>query len=145
MAISVDAYAVSRLAGPGLRRGVHQSLRLAGQFTLLVLLLGVGTVLAQITAVPLPGNLIGMLLLLALLHFGVLRLEQIQDLAGFGIKHLNFFFVPYAVGLMTWTELFATSGIALAISLIGSTIVCLAVTGLTAQHLAMRAGGPDGA
>ncbi len=145
MAIAVEACAVGRAPGLGRSRRVHRGLRLVGQFALLVLLFHVGTALVRITALPLPGNLVGMLLLLALLYLGVLRLEQVQDLAVLALKHLNFFFVPFAVGLMSWTGLLATSGVALALSFIGGMIVCLAVTGLIGQHLAVRGGGPDDA
>src|SRR3712207_620182 len=140
MAIAVEARVVGRVPRLGLGRRVRRGVRLAGQFALLVLLFQVGTALVRITALPLPGNLVGMLLLLALLYLGVLRLEQVQDLADLALKHLNFFFVPFAIGLMGWTELLATGGVALAISFTGGMLVCLAVTGLIGQHLAAQGG-----
>jgi holin-like protein len=111
-----------------------------GQGALLVLLFYAGTAVVEATRVPLPGNLVGMLLLLGLLRLGVVRPEQVQDLTGFVLQHLNFFFVPLAVGLMAWTGLLAESGLALGLSLLGSAVACLAVAGLVGQRLA-RWGG----
>ena len=145
MARSAEARLVLR--APSLRLGLSPRIRLglrnAGQFLLLKLLFQVCSALVQAVAVPLPGNLVGMLLLLALLRFGVLRLEQVQELADLTLKHLNFFFIPFAVGLMTWTALLASSGVALVVSLVGSMIVCLAVAGLVSERLSARGGGPD--
>ena len=145
MAIAVEAHVVGRAPRLGLGRRVRHGLRLAGQFALLVLLFQAGTVLVRVTALPLPGNLVGMLILLALLHLGVVRLRHVQDVADLALKRLNFFFVPFAVGLMTWTGLLAASGVALAISFTGGMITCLAVTGLIGQYLSARGGGPDDA
>lgn len=122
---------------------VRLGLKLAGQFLLLVLLFQAGTTLVQATAVPLPGNLVGMLLLFGLLRLGVVRLDHVQAVAELGLQHLNFFFIPFAVGLMAWTELLGTSGVALVISQVGSMIVCLVITGLLGRRLTARGGGPD--
>jgi holin-like protein len=110
---------------------------------LLVVLFYTGAGLVERTGVPLPGNLVGMLLLLALLRLGVVRLEQVQDAATLLLKHLNLFFVPLAVGLTAWGGLLGASGVGLAVSLAGSAAVCLAVAGLTGQRLAARGGASD--
>ncbi len=131
----------------GLRARVPRSLRLGlrlmGQFLILVLLFYAGAALVQATGAPLPGNLVGMLLLLALLWSGAVRLEHVQDAASLLLKHLNFFFVPLAVGLMAWGGLLGASGAGLALSLAGSAAVCLAVAGLVGQRLSARGGEPD--
>jgi holin-like protein len=122
---------------------VRLGLRLAGQFALLVLLFHAGTAAAEATGVPLPGNLVGMLLLLGLLRLGVVRPGHVQDLAGLALQHLNFFFIPLAVGLMTWTGLLAASGVALGLSLLGSAVVGLAVAGRVGQRLSRWGGAYD--
>ena len=124
----------------GVPRPLRLGLQLAGQFLLLVLLFYAGVALVQATGVPLPGNLVGMLLLLALLRLGVVRLEHVQDAAALVLKHLNLFFVPLAVGLMAWGGLLGASGVGLGVSLAGSAAVCLAVAGLIGQRLAPRGG-----
>ena len=144
MTIPFAASAARPLApGIGVPRALRLGLRLAGQFLVLVGLSYAGTAVVRATDAPLPGNLVGMLLLLLLLRLGVVRPEQVQDAAALVLKHLNFFFVPLAVGLMAWGGLLGASGAGLAVSLAGSAAVCLAVAGLVGQRLSPRGGEPD--
>jgi holin-like protein len=50
---------------------------------------------------PIPGSVLGMILLFVSLSMGIIKLNYIEKAAEFLIKHLALFFVPYAVGLMT--------------------------------------------
>ncbi len=68
---------------------------------------------------------------------------QHLELAGrFLLKHLAFFFIPFALGLMTQGALFAGSGAAFAASLVGGAVIGIAVAGATAQLVARRMEGP---
>jgi holin-like protein len=109
--------------------------RLAGQFSLLIALYYIGTVLVQVSGVPLPGNLVGMLLLLGLLRLGVVRIEQLEEAAALLLQHLNLFFVPLAVGLMAWSGLLGANAVGLGLCLAGSAAISLAVAGLIGQRL----------
>ena len=129
----------------GVPRQVRLGLHLAGQSLLLVAVYYAGTALVQATGMPLPGNLVGMLLLLGLLRLGVVRLEHVQDAATLLLQHLNLFFIPLAVGLMAWGGLLGASGLGLGVSLAGSAAVCLAVAGLAGQRLARMTGAADAA
>ena len=59
--------------------GTHRNLavRVAGQCVLLWLLYEAGSLIAQASRLPLPGNLLGLLLLLALLETGIVRATEI--------------------------------------------------------------------
>ena len=115
-------------------------LRLTSQGLLLTAVYLVGNWLARILNLPLPGNVVGVLLLLGLLSSGVIRPAQIDELCAFVLKHLTFFFVPLAVGLMTQGGLFAAAGSVLVVCLIGAAAVGIATAGLVAQALAHRGG-----
>jgi holin-like protein len=127
----------------GVPRSLRLGLRLVSQFLVLVGLYYAGTALVRATGVALPGNLVGMLLLLGLLRLGVVRLEHVEDAASLVLQHLNLFFLPLAVGLMTWSGLLGASAAGLGVSLAGSAAVCLAVAGLIGQRLATREGAFD--
>jgi holin-like protein len=114
--------------------------RLASQAFLLTVIYLVGMGLATMLKLPLPGNVIGLLLLLGLLASGVIRPAQIDELCSFVLKHLTFFFVPLAVGLMTQGGLFASAGSVLVGCLVGAAAVGIATAGLVAQALARRGG-----
>ncbi len=118
------------------RSAAASVVRLAAQLALLWLILAGGGALSQALALPLPGNLAGMLLLLALLWSGVIRLSWVQDLSAMLVRHLMLFFVPLAVGLMVWQNLLATSGVIIGLSLVGSAAVGMLTAGLVAQRLA---------
>ncbi|MCT4794368.1 CidA/LrgA family protein [Exiguobacterium alkaliphilum] len=79
-----------------------------------------------------PGNVIGMVLLLVLLLTKVIRVEWIEDSAGFLTKHLAFFFIPIAVGLMSYGGLLKAEGVPLFLALLTSLAVGLTVTALIA-------------
>jgi holin-like protein len=140
---SVAASAPSLSIGAGIPRRLRPGCRLAGRSLLLVVLFFAGAALAQATAMPLPGNLVGILLLLALLRLGIVRLEHVEAAAGLLLKHLNLFFIPLAVGLMAWGGLLGASGLGLGVSLAGSAAVCLAVAGFAGQRLARTGGASD--
>jgi holin-like protein len=126
------------LLSAGVARRAWVGFRLAGQFSLLIALYYSGTVLVQVFGVPLPGNLVGMLLLLGLFRLGVVRIEQLDEAATLLVQHLNLFFIPLAVGLMAWGGLLGASGAGLGLCLAGSVAICLAVAGLVGQRMVDR-------
>lgn len=118
--------------------------RIAGQIALLVAVFQAGSALTSGLHLPVPGNLVGMLLLLSLLVVKVLRPAHLDEVGGFALRHLVFFFVPLAVGVMTWGDLIARSGLVLGASLIVSAAVGVAVAGLIAQRLCRGEDGSRG-
>jgi holin-like protein len=85
--------------------------------------------------VPLPGNVAGMLLLLALLCTGVVPARLFERSSTLLARHLAFFFVPIAVGLMDLGPTVVSYGWQLLLVLVGSAAVGLCVTGWVAQLL----------
>jgi holin-like protein len=104
----------------------------------LLLVSQLGYAIASWLHLPVPGNLLGMLLLLALLATGVVRLAWIEASASLLVRHLAFFFVPITVGLMGLGDLFRANGAAIVITLTVSAVVGLCVAGLSSQRLASR-------
>jgi holin-like protein len=90
---------------------------------------------------PVPGNLLGMLILVALLTSGVVRLEWVEAGASPLRRHLAFFFIPIAVGLMEFRDLFVRHGVTIVVTLMVGAAIGIWVAGLTSQMLARRRGG----
>jgi holin-like protein len=101
-----------------------------------------GHAAASLLGLPLPGSLLGMLLLLALLLSGAVRVRWLETSASFLLRHLAFFFVPITVGLMGFAAILAADGAAILVTLVVSACVGLCVAGLTSQVLARRRRGP---
>lgn len=59
-----------------------------------------GEFLHRIVGMPLPGNIIGMVLLLILLCTKIIKPEQISGVSNFFLKHLALFFLPPSIAIM---------------------------------------------
>lgn len=99
------------------------------QCTILFGCLAAGDFLVWITGIKLPGSIIGMLLLTAILQMGWIKLEWIKGISDFLVSHLGFFFVPPGVALMLYFDVIAAEFWPIVIATIVSTILVLVVTG----------------
>jgi holin-like protein len=111
---------------------------LASQVAVLLVINKAGYAVAGALHLPLPGNVIGMLLLLALLGTGLVPLKWIEGSAALLIRHLAFFFIPITVGLMGAADLFVDNGPAILLTLIVSAGVGICLAGLSSQRLTAR-------
>lgn len=84
---------------------------------------------------PLPGNIVGLLLLLTALKIKLVKLEWVAPSAQFGLRHMGFFFIPAIVGASVLLRRFADDWLSVGISLISSTLLVMAVTGLVTKYL----------
>ena len=91
--------------------------------------------LTRLTGIPLPGNVLGVIVLFFLLLTGIIKESHISLAAEFLLRHLVFFFVPIAVGLMQWGSVFYDYGWVLAAAIVGSTALPLVIVGFMARAL----------
>jgi holin-like protein len=110
----------------------------------LLLLQSLGELLSRALSLPLPGPVIGMVLLLMALRWPPVR-EPVAACADFLLAHLSLLFVPVGVGVMTHLSIVSQYGGRMLVVLVLSTLVGLAVTALLLQRLWRRAEGarPD--
>ena len=85
--------------------------------------------------VPFPASVIGMLLLLALLATGLLKIEHIREKADFLLANMAFFFIPSFVGTLEHAELLISQALPLLLIVGLTTPVVYLVTGWTVQLL----------
>jgi len=114
---------------------VKKKIRLLAQVAVLSAIYLAGNWIVRKTGLPVPGNVVGIVLLFALLGLGLLRLEHVQDAADFLLRHLVFFFIPVAVDLMNWGGVFLRYGLRLALAIAISTALTYLGTGFIAQWL----------
>ena len=108
---------------------------------ILLLLQFVGEVISRALAVPIPGNVIGMGLLLGVLGLGWVRLEWIQEAADLLLANFALFFVPAGVGVMVYFDLIAKEWLAISVAMVVSTFAVMAATGWTEAWLEKRGRG----
>jgi holin-like protein len=111
------------------------------QLFLLIALNYAGSFIVEFIHLPIPGNVMGMVLLFILLTTGIIRIEWVEAASNVLIKHLGFFFIPISVGLMTLDSVFLNNGFALMIILIASAFIGIAFSGFVAQTLLKRKEG----
>ena len=92
-----------------------------------------GHKLATVLSLPLPGNLIGIALLLILLAVGAVKIEWIELGGSMLTRHMAFFFIPITVGLMGFGELFKANGLGIFVTLFLSASIGIVAAGLSVQ------------
>lgn len=78
--------------------------------------------------IVIPGNIIGMVILLVLLTANILKLSMIEETSSFMLKYMGFFFVPLSVGIMESYKLIQDSIIQIIIILVISCILVMYVS-----------------
>ncbi|MFP4642773.1 MAG: CidA/LrgA family protein [Spirochaetales bacterium] len=105
-----------------------------GGLVILMVFLAVGEFLAAL-GVPLPGNVIGMILLSAALLSGWLSIDSIKTASDVLLDNLSFLFVPPGVGIMVHASLIADHWIAVAVAIVVSTVLVTITVGALQQLL----------
>lgn len=93
-----------------------------------------GEAIAQVTHSPVPGNVIGMLLLTALLLARVVPLSLVERAADFLLEWLALLFVPAAVSVALHVDVLRGELLGVALVVVATTFVVLLVTGLVAER-----------
>ncbi|MEA2839805.1 MAG: holin-like protein [Methylobacteriaceae bacterium] len=101
-----------------------------------------GEALVHALALPLPGPVAGMMLLfLALLWYGRKKPAETQvpgalaDTTDALLRNLSLLFIPAAVGIVQHVATLRENGVAIAVSIVISTILAMAVTALVFEWL----------
>jgi holin-like protein len=103
-------------------------------FTVLLLCQTLGELAARGFGLPLPGPVLGMLLLLAALAWPALR-APVQAAAEALLAHLSLLFVPIGVGVVSHLGVLGHHAPAIAAALVVSTWIGLAVSALVLRAL----------
>jgi holin-like protein len=112
-----------------------------GALTLLLVYQLVGEVIARSLELPVPGPVVGMLLLFLTLIFRDGPDKELQQTAGGLLQHLSLLFVPAGTGVMLHFARVGDEWLPILVSLVLSTVVTLAVTALVLR--AMTRDTPD--
>lgn len=108
-------------------------MKLLREMLIILIIYFIGEGISKFFKLPVPGNIIGMILLLLLLGTKVIKVESVETVSNFFLDHLAFFFVPAGVGLITATDLLKGNSLKLLFVCILSTIIVLVITGFIVQ------------
>ncbi|MDB4947485.1 MAG: LrgA family protein [Gemmatimonadetes bacterium] len=101
--------------------------------------LALGEAAARWLRLPLPGNLVGMLLMTAALRLRLLRMETVRPLGDWLLRNMALFFVPAGVGLMRYFGLLRAEWLPIVGGCVAGLLAVLLVVGPLQQRL--EAGG----
>lgn len=102
-----------------------------------------GLWMKTLLSLPIPGSVIGMLLLFVLLITNIIKPIWIEDGTELLLKVMPLLFVPVTVGIINYLDLFAGSGFMLVIIVLFSTLLVMITSGMTTQWLLQRKAGSN--
>ncbi|MFR3298790.1 MAG: CidA/LrgA family protein [Fusobacterium sp.] len=108
------------------------------QFLIILVINFAGVIIQNIFNLPLPGTILGMLILFVLLWTKVLKVESIEKVCDFLILNMIIFFLPPAVELLEYMTLLKTGFFKIIILLIVTTVITMIVTGKTVDFCIKR-------
>lgn len=98
----------------------------------------VGEVIVQIAGLPVPGPVVGMLLLFLSLVLRGRTPSRLQDTAQTLLSHLSLLFVPAGVGVMLHFRRLEAEWLPISVALVVSTVITIGVTALVMRGLQGR-------
>lgn len=104
----------------------------------LLIILGVwlaGEVISRVLHLPIPGNVIGMFIMLILLGTGVVKVEKVIQVSNFFLDNIALFFIPSVAAIIIYYEQIKGQVFQVLLSLILSTVIVFLVTGYTVEGL----------
>jgi holin-like protein len=117
-----------------MRTRLAKAVRLAAGFAILLAFLFAGGWIADAARLPLPGSVVGMLMLAAALRLRWIPEGWIRGAAELLIRHMALLFVPAGVGLMVYGELLAREWLPIVVASAASTVAVMAVVGWLQQR-----------
>ena len=98
----------------------------------------IGEVLSYLLRLPIPGPVLGMVLLLVVLMVRPAAVDSLRPTSLELLKHLSLLFVPAGVGVMVHVTRIGQEWLPIVISLLVSTALAIAVTALVVTWTAHR-------
>ena len=114
-----------------------------GAIALLLFCQLAGEILHRLTGLPLPGSVIGLLLLLAWLALVPKERPTLKAVTAWLTAHLSIMFVPAAVGLIDEGGPLSRYGVGILAATAVSTLLTMAATALVFRWAVRRVGPPD--
>ena len=105
------------------------------QIGILYLFSFIGTWLVNALHIPLPGSIIGLVLLLIGLITKIVPTWLVKEGAGFLIAVLTLLFVPATVGIIQFPQLLSAYGVLLVLIVCMSTFIAFVLTGKLAKKM----------
>ena len=111
------------------------------QVLIILAFTGLGEVLSALIPFPIPAAIYGIVLMLAALGTGILKVSHVKEASGFLISIMPVLYVPVCVRILEYWGIISANLAAILTITIVSTYVVLAVSGLVTQVLLKKKEG----
>ncbi|MFJ8234508.1 CidA/LrgA family protein [Ureibacillus sp. NPDC094379] len=110
-------------------------IRIITQILILYVFYYIGVFIVEITGLPLPASVLGLLVLVLCLQLKWIKVEFIRDGASFLIGFMTLFFIPPMVGIIDYPQLLSLDGFILIATVIISTLFVIYITSFITQKI----------
>ena len=108
------------------------------EFLLIFVINYIGVIVAQVLKLPVPGTILGMLLLFVLLYTKILKVSSIERVSNFLLLNMTIFFLPASVELLDTMYLLKNGTLKIIFLVVFSTLLTMVVTAKTVEFLIKR-------
>lgn len=105
------------------------------QFLIILLFVVLGETTSNILPITIPGNILGMLLLLIALDSGIMKLSLIEDVSNALLSHLGIFFIPAGVSILTVLSIIQPVWLWIVVISVSSTVFVMISTALVVNFI----------
>lgn len=113
------------------------------QVAIILLFTFLGEVLAAVIPFPIPAAIYGLVLLLAALGTGILKVSQVRDASGFLISIMPILYIPACVRILEYWGVISQNLAAILTVCVVSTVLVFAVSGWVTQWMLKGKEGKD--
>lgn len=105
------------------------------QLMIILIAYFLGVIMQSTLNLPIPGTVIGLILLFLALSLGIVKIEMIEDICDVLISHMSFLFVPAGVGLMASFDVLKNNAVSFSVIILISTTIVWIVTAYVVKIL----------
>ncbi|MBD0403972.1 CidA/LrgA family protein [Flammeovirga sp. EKP202] len=107
-------------------------------FMLILAMLSLGTFINEIIDLPIPGNVIGMIILFLCLYFKIIPYEWVKDAAQSLTRRMSLFFIPAGVGMMEYLDMIQNNWLMIGVTIVGSMFAVMLSAGFAGEFLGKK-------
>ena len=114
---------------------VYIAYRLLLELAMIMIIYAAALFIVSTTHIPLPGSIVGMLLLLMLLHLKWIKVDQIRYISTFLLSNMSLFFIPAGVSVMVSYHYIENSALTVIALIFISTLLVMSLTAVVVEKI----------
>ncbi|WP_163103511.1 CidA/LrgA family protein [Peribacillus alkalitolerans] len=120
---------------------MKKGLTILFQIGVIIAFTWIGKCIVSLLHIPIPGSIIGMIILFFGLHSGLIKLNWVRAGAVLLISEMMLFFIPAVVGFMQYSWIFGIKGLFIILIVVSGTSLMMIATGVISERILERKGG----